>query len=36
MVGHDGVGEDVDAAVVGDLPELFAEDFPCDIVDMSF
>jgi len=35
VVGHDGVGEDVDAAEIGDLPDLFAEDFLCGIVEAA-
>jgi hypothetical protein len=35
VVGHDGVGEDVDAAEVCDLPELFAEDLLGGVVEVS-
>jgi len=35
VVGHDGVSEYLDAAEVGDLPELFAKDFLCGVVEAT-
>ena len=36
VVGHDGVGEDFQTAVIGDLPELLAQDLLGGLVEVFF